>query len=382
MKVLDGRSRNDLRLATGSRLRRLVDLASPFQSGVAANLVAQTRRLEWMPYLHLPLWQVIAPYPMVVLGIEQSAADLSESLREYLRKGWNLPADRTDDQPWQPPHNGWGEHYDKATRLEVHLVKAVCAQPVIVAVASVIHLEFQADQGPVLGPADTSDVQHVRQTVEQWWEQEQGGRPPDMYLVVHCPTGWAKGAKPDYDGRCLTVLAEPQGIEDWLVDPYPTDGMSPAVQNFVARLKPTTVFARLQLIRQWVEARLRDKDYLTMTEVQDEIESDIGESVELDEIDKVFEQLAKTGRYRRQEVNGKPAIGGATQQERIGHWVRRRWVGVLSTVLVVLAAIVGTVAPFVIKDDGRVALGSVVAAIVCCVGSVAMRRFARFLSQP
>lgn len=381
-RSLERRGQDDVTLAMPASLKEKGALASTFRKNVGANVIDQTGRLDPMPRLRLSAWDVVVPESRVLLGVTQSDEDLSQRLYEALQSEWNLPVEPGGNDAWQPP-SGWLKAYRPTVQLNVLRLRSLWGRPVVAAVATVTPVEWKPGNGPTLVPCAEDHLKVVEKCLGDWWAEKMGRVLPDTYLVVFSSTGWASKVDPTYQSGAsglLRVHVEHQG-NDWRVAPPPLDGMASAVQDFVGRLVPQSIYQQRQEIREQVEEYLKDNDFITQDNAEKRIEAQTGRPVQGQSVERMFDQLVATGKYRRGDVNGKLSLRLATPQERVGRLARRWWLGGVASLLVLVIALLGAVLPFFYEYRGSVTIGVIACVLSCQILGHTARRFLKFLRQ-
>lgn len=372
LELLEQRGTEQPDLAAPSRLRTGQGQSVEFLDGLATNVVEQTRRRELLPVLRRSAAEIVLPRPRALGGVRQNVAELDTELSERLQQR-GMPR---VDPVWQPP-SGWQQAWQPLNRLQIHDVRSLTSRRVLVAVATVTPVEFQAGRGPVRIPADADHLDRIQQTIRQWWTDTADGDLPDLYLVVLSTTGWT-GVSPSYRPGLLTVLAEPG--DEWVeVEAPPLDGMPDHIRRFVERLVPKSVYQQQQEIRQWIESALETEDFVTRIKIQDAIGEQWGQGVDDRLVRRVFAQMTGTGRYKGIQVDGKPAIRLATAKERTAREARRWWWEIATAVALVTVSVLRWIPPFVIRDSDSIWL--TLAILVIYVLGQVVKNVAAFVAR-
>jgi len=279
--------------------------------------------LRLMPRLSLSLGEVIGLQGRV-LRVEPSKAELGGQLSAALQDDWGVPNDLGLQTAWQPPEN-WLDDVHQVNRVCLNLIRSIWGRPTIVAVSSVVPLEFQSNRGPVVVRADTRSIRRIQQAIREWWQSQSSSNLPDIYLVVHSPLGWMPKCEPGYEPGSLTVLVAPSG-GDWAVQVPPMAGMPVYVRSFVELLRPETLYKRREEMREWLERHFDLWDSVTVFKAKRSMEEELGKVFSESEVLEVFKMLAEDGLYVLATLNDKPALRRATAGERTRTLLSRRLV--------------------------------------------------------
>jgi hypothetical protein len=361
-------------LAAPARLRAKLAASNAFLDGLATNVVEQTRRLDLLPRLRLSAADVLLPWPRALGGVRQNATEQDTALKVRFRDRWGPRV----DPPWEPPTT-WQDAYQTVNRLQVHEVRGLAGSPVLVAVATVTPVMFQANRGPVLIPADADHLARIEQTLRQGWADPRKTELPDVYLVVFSTTGWAEVAA-SYRPGLWTSLAEPDGDQVRVWNP-PLDGRPRHIREFVSRLVPTSVYRQKQAIREWIEAALETEEFATHVKVQDGIAATGDLSYDGRLVKEVCDEMVESGRYRHDQVNGQRAIRPATRQERGARLARRWWWEIALSVLLVLVSLFPRLLPMFERPSRPVAIGAIAMILACYLAGHVFKNFIQFLRQ-
>lgn len=329
----------DCHVASCSYLTDILEIVEQFQANVLTNVKEQTKRFGLMPRLSLPVREIIGPQGRI-LDVKEGKADLGGQLFSALQSQWNtkLPIAPDTGDRWQPPAV-WLKKLREVNQLRIHAVKGTWGQPIIVAVVTLIPVEFNPNVGPVIVPANVGHLKRIEETIENWWQDGKHRRKLDIYLVVLAVEGWAPNLKPRYQPRLLTIHAEPC-VDGWAVSTPQMAGMPNYISSFVRLLEPETVYMRTERIRKWVVKYINIWGSVTAFKAQEEIEKQSGKPLDSRDVMGVFSKLVEVGDYKLCEINGKPALRPATPSERSRRFLRRRGVEVVAFVIGIVASLI------------------------------------------
>jgi hypothetical protein len=306
LRLIEERAFKDQKIASHQRLEQLLEFVKSFQANVLVNIGEETHQLL-MPRLSPP-----SSSPgriQQVIGMEEEEQEeLSEKQLFAELNDWKLPMHPGLQKQWEPPDE-WLGHMHQVNRICVNVVKAkgLLSKPILVAVCSLVPVEWQRDRGPVLVDAGSGHIEKVRRVVKEWWQARHGETLPDLYMVIHSPVGWIPTCKPVYGQGHMPVLVTPSG-GDWNVQSPPIEGMPEHVRAFMDLLQPRTTYMRLHYIRARIEAYLSTHDYTTVHKTRKSIKEQSGQTMLDREICRAFEILADEPSFELDKRNGQPVL--------------------------------------------------------------------------
>ena len=332
--VLQKHGGNDPDVMSHQKLCSYSAMARSLQDGLSSNLNAYATTFAKIPRLGESLLDVFLPQARTMrlqANIHTTQGAWLPLRRAGVAGSWNWPPTRPGGEGvWQPPED-WKNLLEHLNQLQVTRLQAAWGAPVLVAVATIAPLRFEARRGPVGVPASAGHLQSVWEVLEEWWSDAHRRQPmPDTYMAAFSATGWADDLKPGLSPHRAEFLFAP-AANTFSVRRPPLAGMPASVRRFGSHLRPQTIHERMQHIEEWIEEYLDAWDSVTWDVAQREIAATHEFLPTSDEVVATFDELSATGPYRKYKVNSKPALRPATIREQGRALLRRRWVEIAST---------------------------------------------------